>query len=162
MGSSISFKKRTNKFDFTSMIPQIDLFLFVFWRKSTTPKNHFEINWPLAYTLTAKSWHNLREYFYFDPIFKKFKSKWTVYFKLKLEKKNSVHLLKWDDVENTYWGSDTFNATNCVQKNINSNVTLQFHQIFPKLSIFLTIFHWRRIMNIKIWKSFDPIAPYIR
>ena len=29
----------------------------------------------LAYTLTAKSWHNLSEYFYFDPIFKKIKPK---------------------------------------------------------------------------------------
>ena len=25
-----------------------ELFSFVFWRKSTTSKNHFEINWPLA------------------------------------------------------------------------------------------------------------------
>ena len=47
LGSSISSKKRTNKFDFTTMIPQVDLFSFVFWRKSTTSKNLFEINWPL-------------------------------------------------------------------------------------------------------------------
>ena len=40
--SSISSKKRTKEFDFT-MIPQVDLFSFVFWRKSKTPKNHFEI-----------------------------------------------------------------------------------------------------------------------
>ena len=33
-----------NNFDFTTMIPQVDLFSFVFWRESTTPKNHFEIN----------------------------------------------------------------------------------------------------------------------
>ena len=44
LGSSISSKKRTNKFDFTTMIPQVDLFSFVFWRKSMTPKKHFEIN----------------------------------------------------------------------------------------------------------------------
>ena len=48
LGSSISSKKQTNEFDFTTMIPQVDLFLFVFWRKSTTQKNHFEINWPLV------------------------------------------------------------------------------------------------------------------
>ena len=45
--SSISSKKRTKEFDFTTMIPQVDLFSFVFWRKSKTPKNHFEIIWPL-------------------------------------------------------------------------------------------------------------------
>ena len=28
-----------------SMIPQVDLFSFVFWRKSKTLKNHFEIIW---------------------------------------------------------------------------------------------------------------------
>ena len=41
--SSISSKKRTKAFDFTTMIPQVDLFSFVFWRKPKTPKNHFEI-----------------------------------------------------------------------------------------------------------------------
>ena len=30
-----------------STLLQWDLFLFVFWRKSMTPKKHFEINWPL-------------------------------------------------------------------------------------------------------------------
>ena len=30
------------------MIPQVDWFSFVFLRKSTTPQNHFEINWPLT------------------------------------------------------------------------------------------------------------------
>ena len=50
MESSISSKKWTNKFDFTTVIPKVDLFLFIFWRKSTTPKNHFEINWPLQNT----------------------------------------------------------------------------------------------------------------
>ena len=42
-----SSKKRTNEFDFTTMIPQVDLFSFVFWKKLKTPKRHFEINWPL-------------------------------------------------------------------------------------------------------------------
>ena len=37
----------SEKFDFTTMIPQVDLFSFVFWRKLKTPKIHFEINWPL-------------------------------------------------------------------------------------------------------------------
>ena len=48
MGSSISSKKQTSEFAFTTMIPQVDLFSFIFWRKSMTPKNHFEINWPLT------------------------------------------------------------------------------------------------------------------
>ena len=39
-----SSKKRTNKFNFTTMIPQDDLFSFVFWRKLKTPKRLFEIN----------------------------------------------------------------------------------------------------------------------
>ena len=37
-------KKRTKNFDFTTMIPQVDLFSFVFWEKLKTPKRHFEIN----------------------------------------------------------------------------------------------------------------------
>ena len=35
---------RTKKFDCTTMIPQVDLFSFVFWEKLKTPKRHFEIN----------------------------------------------------------------------------------------------------------------------
>ena len=38
-----SSKKRTKKFDLT-MIPQVDLFSFVFWKNLKTPKRHFEIN----------------------------------------------------------------------------------------------------------------------
>ena len=41
--SSISSKKRTKEFDFTTMIPQIDLFSFIFWRKLKATKKHFEI-----------------------------------------------------------------------------------------------------------------------
>ena len=37
-------KKRTKEFNFTTMIPHVDLFLFVFWEKLKTPKRHFEIN----------------------------------------------------------------------------------------------------------------------
>ena len=39
LGSLIFSKRRMNEFDFTTS--------FVFWRKLTTPKNHFQINWPL-------------------------------------------------------------------------------------------------------------------
>ena len=41
--SSIFSKKRSKVFELTTMIPQIDLFSLVFWRKSGTTKNHFEI-----------------------------------------------------------------------------------------------------------------------
>ena len=38
-------KKRMNEFDFTAMIPHVDLyFSLVFWKKSKTTKRHFEIN----------------------------------------------------------------------------------------------------------------------
>jgi hypothetical protein len=46
--ADVSSKKWTNKFDFTTMIPQVDLFSFVFWKKLKTPKRHFEIDWPLV------------------------------------------------------------------------------------------------------------------
>ena len=46
--SWLFLQKRTNKFYFTTMKPQVDLFLFVFWRKLKTPKRYFEINWPLV------------------------------------------------------------------------------------------------------------------
>ena len=46
--ANVSFKKRTNKFYFTSMNPLVDLFLFVFWKKLKAPKRHFEIIWPLV------------------------------------------------------------------------------------------------------------------
>ena len=44
MRSSISSKKQTNEFVFTSM----RIVSFIFWRKVTTSKNHFEINLPLT------------------------------------------------------------------------------------------------------------------
>ena len=37
-------QKRMNEFDFTAMIPQVDLFSFVFLEEIDNPKNHFEIN----------------------------------------------------------------------------------------------------------------------
>ena len=39
-----SSRKRKNEIDFTTMIPQVDLFLFVFGRNRRHQKNHFEIN----------------------------------------------------------------------------------------------------------------------
>ena len=36
--SSISSKKRTKEFNFTTMIPQVDLFSFVFWRRNQRPQ----------------------------------------------------------------------------------------------------------------------------
>ena len=44
--ANVSSKTQTNRFDFTTMIPQVNLFLFVVWRKLKTPKRYFEINWP--------------------------------------------------------------------------------------------------------------------
>ena len=39
-----SSKKQTNEFNFTTtMIPQVDLFSFVFWKKLKTPKKPFKI-----------------------------------------------------------------------------------------------------------------------
>ena len=49
-GNLNSSKKRTKKIDFTTMIPQVDLFSFVFWRKLKASKRHFEIKWPLVRT----------------------------------------------------------------------------------------------------------------
>ena len=40
-------KNDRKKFNLTTMIPQVDLFSFVFWKNLQTPKRHFEINWPL-------------------------------------------------------------------------------------------------------------------
>ena len=37
-------KNQGEKFDFTTMIPQVDLFSFVFWEKLKTLERHFEIN----------------------------------------------------------------------------------------------------------------------
>ena len=37
-------KKQTKKFNFSTMIPQVHLFLFIFREKLMTPKRHFEIN----------------------------------------------------------------------------------------------------------------------
>jgi hypothetical protein len=39
-----SSKKRTKKIDLTTMIPQVDLFSFAFWKNLKTPKRLFEIN----------------------------------------------------------------------------------------------------------------------
>ena len=39
-------KKQTIKFDFTTMVPQVELFSFVLW-KNWRHQKHFGINWPL-------------------------------------------------------------------------------------------------------------------
>ena len=54
----VSSKKRTNEFYFTTMKLQVNLFLFVFWRKLKKTKRHFKINWPLVCSIKAK----LREF----------------------------------------------------------------------------------------------------
>ena len=36
---NVSFKKRTNKFNFTTMKPQVDMFLFVFWKNRRLERN---------------------------------------------------------------------------------------------------------------------------
>ena len=47
--ADVSSKKRMNEFDFNStMVPQVDLLLFVFWRKLKRPRRHFEIIWPVV------------------------------------------------------------------------------------------------------------------
>jgi hypothetical protein len=35
-------------FNLTTMIPQVELYSFVFWKILKTPKRQFEINWPLS------------------------------------------------------------------------------------------------------------------
>ena len=52
--ADLSFKKWMKKFDFTTMIHQVDLSSFVFWNKLKIPKRHFEINWPLQNHLNLK------------------------------------------------------------------------------------------------------------
>ena len=37
-------KKRTKKFNFTTMVPQVDLFFVHFLGELKTPERHFEIN----------------------------------------------------------------------------------------------------------------------
>ena len=42
--SSILPKNKQKKFDLTTMIPQVDLLSFLFWKNLKTPKRHFEIS----------------------------------------------------------------------------------------------------------------------
>ena len=37
-------QKQTKNFDLTATLPQVEMFLFVFWGELQTPKRHFEIN----------------------------------------------------------------------------------------------------------------------
>ena len=39
--------QKSKTFDFTTMVPQVELFSFVFWENWRHLKRHFEINWPL-------------------------------------------------------------------------------------------------------------------
>ena len=55
--SSISSKKRTKKFDFTAMIPQVDLFSFVFWRKPKTTKKPFRNYLTFMYNSQPKTYN---------------------------------------------------------------------------------------------------------
>ena len=41
------FLKTNKKINFTSMVPQVEMFLVVFWVKLKTSERHFKINWPL-------------------------------------------------------------------------------------------------------------------
>ena len=55
-------KKRTKQFDFTTMKPQMDLCLFIFWRKLKAPKRHLKIIWHLVGSKTVwnlKIWKGL-------------------------------------------------------------------------------------------------------
>ena len=49
----IDFLQKTNKFDFTTMIPQVDLFLFVFWRKYRQPQKTISKLPDLFYTINS-------------------------------------------------------------------------------------------------------------
>ena len=55
--SNRRFLQRTNKWIRLRryMIPQVYLFLFVFWKNLKTPKTHFEIIWPLMGKANALS-----------------------------------------------------------------------------------------------------------
>ena len=52
--SSRHILQKTSGFYFTVMKPQVDLFLFVFWRKLKITKIHFEINWPLCIMFSSQ------------------------------------------------------------------------------------------------------------
>ena len=51
--AEIYSKKWTNEFDFTTMIAQVDLLSYIFWKKLKTQKRHFKINWPLVYEIAS-------------------------------------------------------------------------------------------------------------
>ena len=80
--ADVSSNKRTNKFNFTTMIPQDDLCLFIFWKKLKTPKRNFKINWPLVASLALFCSTALRSY-----------DSWTNFYKSFNQWHNSVALL---------------------------------------------------------------------
>ena len=55
MVSTILPKNERKKFDFTTLVPQVDLFSFVFLEEWKTPKKHFEFNWPLDPTTNSET-----------------------------------------------------------------------------------------------------------
>ena len=48
--SQCIFQKQMNEFNITTLRPQVDLFLFVLWKKLKTQKRNFKIYWPLENT----------------------------------------------------------------------------------------------------------------
>ena len=65
-----SSKKRTKKFDLTTMIPQVDLFSFVFWKNLKSPKRHFEIMYENVLFERKQS---------FDPLKSNNHNFWTIF-----------------------------------------------------------------------------------
>ena len=70
----INFFQKTNENKSTWVIIVVSrIRLFVFWRKSMTPKNHFEINWPLLwlkfFTLLLPYAINKKAFFFHDSLF---------------------------------------------------------------------------------------------
>ena len=63
-----SSKIGMNKFNFTNMIPHVELFSFVFWKKWKTQKNHFKINWPLLHPIGEGNIPMLQPHYLVAPL----------------------------------------------------------------------------------------------
>ena len=57
-------KKRTKKFDFTTMIPQVDLFLFIFWKKLKTKKKDISKLTDLQQSCQSQSVNSVSNFFF--------------------------------------------------------------------------------------------------
>ena len=99
--SSFLPKKRTKKFNFTTMVPQVELFPFVFLGELKTPKRHFEIYWPLekngAPFLNLHNWGIFKQDFFAYSLVRVF---FLVNFSLhnikhdqRLEHRSAVHVI---------------------------------------------------------------------